>query len=154
MEPYTCDKNANICIFNESMDCYDKDKLCEVALSEVRKKKAIQCSHKRKDGLYKALNSISPIHYHRSCYLSYISQFHIERFLKRKLKHEPPASDVKRAKRSQTPPFDFLKSCLICGAYCNVVKDKKHPERWMQNKRFLCKATDYKRGDQSFKEML
>ena len=91
MEPYTSDKNANICIFNESMDCYDEDKLWEVALSEVRKKKAIQCSHKRKDGLYKALTSISHIRYHRRCYLSYSSQIHIERFLKRKLKHEPPA---------------------------------------------------------------
>ena len=47
-----------------------------------------------------------------------------------------------------------LRKIVLCGASCNVLKDKKHPDRWKKNKAFLCKTADRGKGNLSFKEVL
>ena len=36
---------------------------------------------------------------------------------------------IKGNRRSSTGILDFKKHCIICGEYCNVIKDKKLPDR-------------------------
>ena len=61
---------------------------------------------------------------------------------------------MKRSKRSSTTFFDFKKDCLIYGEACNIEKDKKHPERWNENKSFLFRTANRGKGKPSFKEVL
>ena len=81
----------------------------------------------------------------------YTSNNHIERYLKRKNQNQE-GSCVKRSKRSSTTFFDFKKDCLIYGEACNIEKDKKHPERWNENKSFLFRTANRGKGKHPLKK--
>ena len=100
-----------------------------------------QCSKRRNDNFYETLDPSNALYYHQNCYLTYASNNHIDRYLKRKNQNQE-VSCVKRSKRSSTTFFDFKKNYLICGETCNIEKDKKHPERSNTNKSFLCRTAD------------
>ena len=36
----------------------------------------------------------------------------------------------------------ILENTITSGEYCNVVNDKKHPDRWKMNKGFCCRRAD------------
>ena len=131
--------------FKNVLECSVNSKLFGSKLTEARKEKAIQCSRKRKDGLLDILDSSASIHYHKNCYITYTFINHIEQYLKRKSQQEPVASSVKRSKRVLSSSFDFKKNCLICGEYCNVIKDKKHSDRWKKQRHFLHDSRPWQR---------
>ena len=142
-----------LCVFKHILECSITCELSEDCLSEARKEKVVQCSIRRNDNLHAGLD-LSSIHYHKNCYLTYTSNDHINRYLKRTHSEEAGTSDVKRSRRLSTEKFDFKQNCIICGKYCNVIKDKKHPDRWKKNKGFLCRTADRGKGKLSFKETL
>ena len=154
METDTVIESDNLCIFRDVLECCIEKDLAGTELSEACKEKVIQSSHKRKDGLHDKLNLFHNTHYHKNCYLTYTSNNHIERCLKRKNQEESGTSSVKRSKRSDLRSFDFKKNCIICGEFCNVIKDKKHPDRWEKNKAFICRTADRRKGVLSFREVL
>ena len=141
------------CMFQSILDCSDTQELVEAQLTLTRQEKVKQCSERRNDNFYETLDPSNALYYHQNCYLTYTSNNHIERYLKRKNQNQE-ASCVKRSKRSSTTFFDFKKNCLICGEACNIEKDKKHPERWNKNKSFLCRTADRGKGKLSFKDVL
>ena len=63
-------------------------------------------------------------------------------------------SRAKLSRRSSIGIFDFKKHCIICGEHCNVIKDRKHLDRWKKNKGFRCRTADREKGKLSFKEKL
>ena len=102
------------CMFQSILDCSDTHELVEAQLTLTRKEKVKQCSERRDDHFYETLDSSSALYYHQNCYLTYTSNNHIERYLKRKNQNQE-TSCVKRSKRSSSTFFDFKKNCLICG---------------------------------------
>ena len=78
----------------------------------------------------------------------YMSNDHINRYLKRKCEEEPGTS--LRIRRT----FDFREHCIICGEYWNVFKDKELPDRWKKNKGFRCRTADWGKGNLFFKEIV
>ena len=133
----------NVCIFKDVLECSITYELSEDYLSEAQKERVIQCSNRRKDSLHETIGS-SSIQYHKNCYVIYTSNDHINRYLKRKCAEEPGTSQVKRSRRYSTGIFDFKQHCIKCGEYCNVVKDKKYPERW---KRAKASAVEQQTGE-------
>ena len=140
-------------MFQNILDCSDTNELLDAPLTTTRKEKVKQCSKKRDDEFYETLDLSINLYYHQNCYLTYTSNNHIERYLKRKNQNQESPC-VKRSKRSSSTFFDFKKNCLICGEACNIVKDKKHPERWEKKKSFLCRTADRGKGKLSFKDVL
>ena len=63
-------------------------------------------------------------------------------------------AQVKQRRRSLTKIFESKKHCIICGEHCNVVKDKKHPDRWEKNKGLRCTTAGRGKGNLSFKGTL
>ena len=141
------------CMFQSPLDCSDTQELVEAQLTLTRQEKVKQCSEKRSDKSYETLDPSNALHYHQNCYLTYTSNNHIERYLKRKNQDEE-ASCVKHSKRSSTIFFDFKKNCIICREACNIEKDKKHPERWNMNKSFLYRTADRRKVKLSFRDAL
>ena len=43
---------------------------------------------------------------------------------------------------STVPSFDFMEDCFICGQFCNVTGDPKHPACWEKNPGVLCRTAD------------
>ena len=43
---------------------------------------------------------------------------------------------------STVPSFDFMEDCFICGQFCNVTGDPKHPACWEKNPGVLCRIAD------------
>ena len=111
----------------------------------------IQCSNRQKDSLHETIGS-SSIQYHKNCYATYTSNDHRNRNLKRKWAEESGAPQVKRSRRSSTGILDLKKHCIICGEYCTVIRDKKHPDRWKKNRGFRCRTADRGKGNLSSKE--
>ena len=91
------------------MFCHKLVTVCEDYLSDARKEKAIQFSHRQKDSLYELLKSSSITLYQNNCYL-YTSKDHITRYLKQKRAKKPGTSCIKRSKRSLPGLFDFKKN--------------------------------------------
>ena len=60
----------------------------------------------------------------------------------------------KRTKRGDMTPFDFTVNCFICGTFCSVEMDTKHPDRWKKNPGMLCKTADRGKGKLLFKEVI
>ena len=141
------------CMFQSPLDGSDTQELVEAQLTLTREEKVKQCSEKRSDKSYETLDPSNALHYHQNCYLTYTSNNHIERYLKRKNQNEE-ASCVKHSKRSSTIFFDFKKNCIICREACNIEKDKKHPERWNMNKSFLYRTADRRKVKLSFRDAL
>ena len=71
------------CIFKDTVECSITYELSEDYLFEARKEKMIQCSNRRNDNLHETIGS-SSIQYHKNCYVTYTSNDHINRYLKRK----------------------------------------------------------------------
>ena len=89
------------CMFQSILDCSDTQELVEAQLTLTRQEKAKQCSKRRNDNFYETLDPSNALYYHQNCYLTCISNNHIERYLKRK-NHNQESSSVKRSKRSLT----------------------------------------------------
>ena len=141
------------CMFQSLLDGSDTQELVEAQLTLTCQEKVKQWSEKRNDKFYETLDPSNALHYHQNCYLTYTSNNHIERYLKRKNQDEE-ASCVKHSKRSSTIFFDFKKNCIICREACNIEKDKKHPERWNMNKSFLYRTADRRKVKLSFRDAL
>ena len=135
------------CLFQSILDCSDTQDLVEALLTLTRQEKVKQCSEKINDNFYETLDPSNALYHDQNCYLTYTSNNHIERYLKRKNQNQE-ASCVKHCKRSST------KNRLICGKACNIEKDKKHSERWNKSKSFLCRTADRGKGKLSFKDVL
>ena len=138
------------CIFRDVLESSITYEWSKDYLSEARKEKRIQCSNRRKASLYETIGS-SSIQYHKNCYVIYTTHDHINRYLKRKYAEQPVTSQVRRIRRSSTRIFDFKKRCIICGENCNVIKDKKHLDRWKKNKDFCCRTADLGKRNLFFK---
>ena len=65
--------------FKNVLECSVAYELSEDYLSEAQIKKVIQCSNRKKDSL-----GSSSIQYHKSYYVTYTSNDHVNRYLKRK----------------------------------------------------------------------
>ena len=141
------------CMFQSLLDGSDTQELVEAQLTLTCQEKVKQWSEKRNDKFYETLDPSNVLHYHQNCYLTYTSNNHIERYLKRKNQNQE-ASCVKHSKRSSTTFFDFKKNCIICGEACNIEKDKKHRERWNKNKSFLYRTADCRKVKLSFRDAL
>ena len=150
------DVNENVCVFKDVLECSNTNEYSSVEMSQLRIQKAIESSLRRNDELYTSLQSMENIKYHKNCYISYTSNDHIDRYPKRKTQQEASSSSSanKRSRRSLSTTFEFKRNCLVCGEICNVIPDKKHPDRWMKNKGFLCRTADRGKGKMSFKEVL
>ena len=98
------------CMFQSILDCSDTQELVEAQLTLTRQEKVKNCSKRRNDNFYETLDPSNALYYHQNCYLTYISNNHIERYLKRKNQNQE-ASCVKHSKRSSTTFFDFKKNC-------------------------------------------
>ena len=140
-------------MFQSLLDGSDTQELVEAQLTLTCQEKVKQWSEKRNDKFYETLDPSNVLHYHQNCYLTYTSNNHIERYLKRKNQNQE-ASCVKHSKRSSTTFFDFKKNCIICGEACNIEKDKKHRERWNKNKSFLYRTADCRKVKLSFRDAL
>ena len=127
--------------------------LVEAQRTLTCQEKVKQCSERRNDNFYETLGTSNALYYHQNCCLMYTSNNHIKRYLKRKNQNQE-GSCVKRSKRSSTTFFDFKKDCLIYGEACNIEKDKKHSERWNENKSFLFRTANRGKGKPSFKDVL
>ena len=150
-------EDRNLCIFKNHIGCSVNAVYSPVELSSTRKDTVKQSSLRRKDNLHLSLDSINSLYYHTNCYLSYISDDHINRHLKRKSNDDSSSSSAssnKRNMRSASVKFDFKKNCIVCGNCCNIIPDKKHPDRWAKNKGFLCRTVDRGKGLKTFKEVL
>ena len=78
----------NLSILKDVLECSITYELSEDYLSEAGKEEVIQCSNRRKEGLHETIVS-SSIQYHKNCYVTYTSNNHINRYLKRKYAEEP-----------------------------------------------------------------
>ena len=89
--------NDKECIFRNYLPTCSVDKvLAEKDLTEIRKKKVIESSEKRKDDLHLHINSFSQA-YHNLCYTAYMSKEKIER-LNNKRKAEQSGKEAKPTK--------------------------------------------------------
>ena len=83
----TCKKVFKDEIFKESfknvLECSVAYELSDDYLSEAQIKKVIKCSNRKKDSLNKTIGS-SSIQYHKNYYVTYRSNDHVNRYLKRK----------------------------------------------------------------------
>ena len=138
-------ENVNQCIFKEFVDCSINDEYFPVEMTDIRKQKVIESSIKRMDQLNLTLATLVNIKYHKN---------HIARHLKRTTPIAEGSSESKWSRRSVSTSFNFKKNCFICGESCNVIPDKKHPDRWKKNKAFVCRTADRGKGKLSFKEVL
>ena len=141
----------NLCLFKDVLECSIAYELSEDYLSKARKEKVIQCSNRGKDSLHETIGS-SRIQCHKNFYVTYTPNDHRNRYLKQKWAEEPGTSEVKRSRRSSTGILDLKKHCIICGEYCTVIRDKKHPDRWKKNRGFRCRTADRGKGNLSSKE--
>ena len=105
-----------------------------VDLTNVRKRKIISSSKKRRDDLHvrrKLELGKENIKCHRACVSTYTSKTHVSRHLKRKSDDldsvVPDVLPAKRVSREIDKDFMFEKDCLICGKKCE--RDKKNPSR-------------------------
>ena len=140
-----------MCIFKDVLECSITCELPENYLSEARKEKVIQCGSRRKDSLHKTIGS-SSIQYHKNSNINYTSNDHINRYLRWKCAEEPGTSQEKLSRRSLTGIFEFKKPCIMCSEHCNIIKDKKHADRWGKNKRLHCKQQTGEMGIYLLKE--
>ena len=62
------------------------------------------------------------------------------------------SSEMKLSRRSLTGIFEFKKPCIICSEHCDIIKDKKHADRWGKNKRLHCKQQTGEMGIYLLKE--
>ena len=97
------------CMFQSILDCSDMQELVEAQLTLTRQEKVQKCSERRNDNFYETLDPRNALYYNQNCYLTYTSNNHIERYLKRKNQNQE-ASCVKCSKRSSTTFFDFKKT--------------------------------------------
>ena len=141
----------NLCLFKDVLECSIAYELSEDYLSKAQKGKVIHCSNRRKDSLNETIGS-SSIQCHKNFYVTYTSNDHRNRYLKRKWAAEPGTSQVKRSRRSWTGILDLKKHCIICGEYCTVIRDKKHPDRLKKNRGFRCTTADRGKENLSSKE--
>ena len=112
----------------------------------------IKTSQKRQDDLHIELerrlieDKHLTIKCHRGCALSYTSNSHIQRHLKRihtadlSSINGGPTIAAKRFCRSDLPDFCFKRHCLFCGMDCIMDHTTKNPSRWRQV--YLCRAAD------------
>ena len=95
------------CLFQSILDCSDTQDLVEALLTLTRQEKVKQCSEKINDNFYETLDPSNALYHYQNCYLTYTSNNHIERYLKRKNQNQE-ASCVKHCKRSSTEkPFNM-----------------------------------------------
>ena len=117
--------------------CYSCNKLDGplTTCGPSRIRSIIESSRQRNDSLHEDLERrlhINPdlsVQAHRNCVSSYMSKSHIKRAVKRD-KKDAGSSPLKRVRRSESHPFDFLTQCLFCGEDCPVNPDPKNPSRW------------------------
>ena len=148
--------SENICVFRDITECLPSVLFAPNSLTEARKSTIETASKTRKDNFYSTLGSSDNLRYHTNCYLHYISKNHIDRYLKKRKSEDnfvDGASSSKKNTRSSSVSFDFQKNCFICASECNVVADKKHPDRWASNKGFLCKTANRGKGVPTFKQV-
>ena len=145
----------NRCIFSDVLDTCSIDKsYANSVLSSARKNTVIAASHQRQDSLHETIEERDQI-YHTLCYTAYTSKEKIQRHLKRKSMATILDLPVLTSKRiNDMTPFDFTVNCFICGTFCSVEMDTKHPDRWKKNPGMLCKTADRGKGKLSFKEVI
>ena len=91
---------------------------------------------------------------HKACVLEYTSFDQISRHFKRKSNGKQQELVPTECTRRLNGSFDFKKSCLFCANSCNVELDSKHPDRWRNNKGFLCRTADLGKEKKLLKEVL
>ena len=113
-------------------------------------------SKKRNDDLHlRTVSSEVVLKTHEACISRYTSDYHIEKYLKRKktekLANEPPP--VKKTRRaSGVDSFVWKLHCLFCGESCLIEKDPKNPNRWRKAKE--CRTSDRGPNTKSYKDYL
>lgn len=147
------------CLFQDSEHCNcigGSDKL--KVLSDVRLATIAAKSKKRNDDLhtrFKSLPHTIVLKAHESCTSRYTSEYHIDKFLKRKKRESTPNEPVlpkKTRRTSGASTFVWKLHCLFCGELCPVVKDPKNPTRWRHAS--VCRTSDRGPNRKSYKDYL
>ena len=147
--------SCNACIFKDVLGTCSIGKAYAVnELTPARKATVISSSIQRKDDLCRNLENMHTLRYHDLCYTAYTSREKIKRHLKKINAPSIGGPSAKRLCRSSTISFNFKENCLICGDYCEVNRDPKHPDRWEKNRGILCRTADRGKRNKTFKEVL
>ena len=145
--------DQNVCVFRYETCCAPRDKYYPVPLTDTREATAVGASENRKDGLKQLLkDGTDDLLYHTNCYLTYVSKDHIDRKKRKSADACLTAAPPKRKTRASLVGFDFKVHCFVCGQICNVVQDKRHPDRWKKNKAFECRTADRGKDKLTHKE--
>ena len=148
------------CLFQDSehCNCVGGSENLKV-ISDTRLNTIILKSKKRSDVLhteFRSLPASTVLRSHEACISRYTSQFHIDKYLKRKAKEKlestPPLPKKTRRASSANSSFIWKSQCLFCGDACEVKKDSKHPDRW--RRAFVCRTSDRGPNNKSFKDYL
>ena len=75
---------------------------------------------------------------HRTCVACYTSPKSTKRILKKKKVTLVLKNWKTTKKKRKCPLFFHTNFCILCGEWCNIQKDCKHPGRWQ--KAFLCRT--------------
>jgi hypothetical protein len=142
------------CFFNWKYDCGDKGDLTKAGPDRIRT--IVKFSKEYKDNIHVDLvdrlgrNPELTIECHRSCVSTYTSQQHLNRYKKRICPSVSASQPSKRQCRSDVSVFSFKENCLFCGDWCEIEKDKKHPDRW--KRAVLCRTAYAGPHKRSFKK--
>ena len=147
--------DQNLCVFRYETCCDPEDKYSAVPLTDTRKETAVSASVNIKDGLKQLLKDCTDdLLYHSNCYFTYISPDHINRKKRKSAETGLTAAPPKRKTRASSVGFNFKVHCFVCGDICNVIPDKKHPDRWKKNKAFQCRTADRGKDKLTHKEFI
>lgn len=131
------------CIFQNSPHCNcsgNEEGLKNISKARIETVKAK--SRKRKDDLHLKLLELSPpalkkLKTHENCISTYTSETHIKRYLRKKGK-DGIEKQIKLTRSAA--PFVWKEHCLFCGEKCELIKDKKHPDRWRES--YACTTSE------------
>ena len=145
------------CLFQGSEHCNcigGSDNL--KVLSDARLATIAAKSKKRNDDLhtrFKSLPHTIIIKAHEASTSRYTSEYHIDKFLKRKKRLSIENVPLKKTRRtSGASTFVWKLHCLFCGKLCPVVKDPKHPDRWRPAS--VCRTSDRGPNKKKYKDYL
>lgn len=128
---------ADKCLFKFAYNCNDKDNKLQVSQRDGdRLRSIIDARRLQGHGLHNELLAkleIDPAYqvmYHKTCVTKYVVT--AKRLSeKHKLTSEPSALPEKRTRSNVGPPFDWLCQCFYCSRPCDIIVDRKNPNRWV-----------------------